>query len=234
MSKKFFSLLIVILACLAVATYLFASRTPQSGVPALPPPAPSSTAQILIPVDLFAGERISGHSDLINSSTGTEITFRELTDELHRGRSPSYEVSENQNRIGEANGYLMMPIFSTDGRFLAFRSMWVTGCAGTCFDSSIYVVNLIDRAMIQIVPPREQTAYTGSVRIPEGEVNNAIIEPYGWDTDSLKVLFYYSGFSMQDNKDYRVGPKELWRYDLTTKQYTLLETLPESSTSSTP
>ncbi len=274
MNKKFLSLLIVIIVVGGAVIYFIIGRVLQ---PASISPTSvsqsnqiSSSPPIIAPVDILSGERINQGSILVNSSTQTKVTFKELTDELHRGRSPFYEVFVNENKIGDAGGYLMMPSFSPDGKFLAFRSMWIVGCAANCFDSSIYIVNLTDHKMTHISPPRKAADYSGFTKIPSGEVDNAIIEPYGWNTNALNVIFYYAGYSYpsedtqslcsdgvdndndgaidladQDcktfaspatssqvstypaNKYYRVSPKELWHYDLTTKQYTFLEMLSE-------
>ncbi len=67
--------------------------------------------------------------------------------------------------------------------------------------------------------------------------SNEVIESYSWHGDALDIVSYRvtPEYTEQPAKltYYRTSSKELWRYDLTTKQYTLLETLPENSTSST-
>src|SRR5262249_44432924 len=123
MKTKFLSLLVILVVCLGIVGYLFAIRAPQSVAPLLPPPAPSSTEQFLVSVDPFTGVPIGSRSVFISSSTGAHISFQELTDELHRGRNPSYKVLIDQKEIGEADGNLMMPTFSPDGKLLSFRSM---------------------------------------------------------------------------------------------------------------
>ena len=193
MSRKI--LLIALAAASGTAVYFVASRVPQP----VPDPAVqsnqtvSSSTQILALVDLFSGDSINQQSILASSPTQTKVTFEELTDESHRGRNPFYEIHINGESIGEAGGYLLAPTFSPDNRYLAFRSMWISGCAGTCFGSGIYVVNLVDKTMVQIPSPRKTTDYSGPSTVLE--INNAVVEPYGWDGNIMKIVFYYSGYS---------------------------------------
>ncbi len=96
-----------------------------------------------------------------------------------------------------------------------------------------YSVNLSDKTIAQIGPPHKVPDYSGLKEEP-GQQITPVIESYEWSNDnSLKVIFYFVGY-FNDSKYYRISPKEIWRYDLNTKQYTFLQTLPENATSFTP
>jgi hypothetical protein len=123
--------------------------------------------------------------------------------------------------------------FSPDNEYFAFRTRWQSGCCAS--DFAIYVIDLTAKRIIRIGSPRRAQDYTGEGSHLGRDVF-PVIESYKWGSgDSVNVVFYFVATGSDEGGGYyRISPKEIWRYDLTTKQYTLLQTLPENSTSPTP
>ena len=68
------------------------------------------------------------------------------------------------------------------------------------------------------------------IQLPQGKLD-AFIESYTWTKDDILMVVLYPVTVDTSNKNpvtYRESPKEFWRYDINTKKYTFLQTLPES------
>ncbi len=194
---------------------------------------PSSTV-IHALVDIFGNEtnftRLT--SPFVNTSTKVAISFKKVDTGTRNLAADIYvdqvKVNGKYDEVGGQGESLFS--FSPDNKYFAFRTRWQSGCCAS--DFGIYVIDLTAKKIIEINPPQREQDYSGQKESPTQSIF-PLIESYGWDNGALKITFYFVGFS-SDEKYYRISPKEIWRYDLTTKQYTLLETLPENSTSSTP
>lgn len=54
-----------------------------------------------------------------------------------------------------------------------------------------------------------------------------IIESYSWNnSNSINISSYAIGAEKGTGKYYQISPKKIWRYDIGTKQHSLLQTLP--------
>lgn len=227
----------------ALVAYFRTTNTPppQSlpipSVPAsTPDPAPSQQNNQMpglsapYPVDLMIGERVNTSIPFINPSTQTSISFNSLTDEAHRGNvGPAYEVLVNQKNVGETWGYLLEPSFSPDDKYFGFKTHGNRG--GGAFAEQVYVVDIAKSSLISVPRPTNE---------PRGKIYGSAkaaadlsgqIESYTWHGDAIDLVFYFVVLEYIEAKHeadyYRVTPKEIWRFDLTTQKYTLLETLSE-------
>jgi hypothetical protein len=115
---------------------------------------------------------------------------------------------------------------SPDNKYFAFRSRVVSGCASACHNFYMYIADLVGKRLTHVSPPRREQEYSGQKESPT-EIVMPFIESYTWNTDdSLNVTVAL--VTTEDGSSYfRISPKEIWRYDLATKQYALVETLPE-------
>jgi hypothetical protein len=108
--------------------------------------------------------------------------------------------------------------FSPDNKYFGFRTNCTYGA--TSFGHSLTVISLVSGTMMEIRSPHA-----------ERNPSNDALESYTWHGDTIDVVSYLvtPEYTEQPAKltYYRTTPKELWRYDLSAKQYTLLETLPE-------
>jgi hypothetical protein len=245
MNKKIVLLVVAVVVCGTAASYLIVRQhqTLQT-VPAPQPSPTASSAAVHEPMNVLAGGQNYGSlPPFVNTSTGATVTFKEYStgannlgayvyldgEKIDKG---DYILVNGQNvrKTLEVGGEGSDLGFSPDNKFFAFRTRWGSGCCAS--DFAIFVMDIGHKTISQVNPPRREADYSGPKESPTQSIF-PFIEEYTWDNDALRVTFYFVEFS-SDEKYYRVSPKEIWRYDLATGQYTLLETLSESSTSSTP
>ncbi len=219
MNKKFLSLLIIVIAAGLTAVYLF-SVQPVAPVPV--PQAnqiPTSTASIRVPVDVFGDTVTIRGKSFVSTSTGAVVSFSKQIDFTDGSANGNVNVSVNNRAIGTVptDSHALFS-FSPDGKYFGFRGYGSVGAY--TFDSSLFVIDLKSATIIGISSPHK--------------ASDEVIESYAWKGNAVEIISYIVTAEYTENpasnKYYRTTPKELWRYDLATKRYTLLETLPENST----
>lgn len=210
--------LIIIIVIVAVAIYLYPRANTIPTVTSVPAqtstaPNPSSTPPIHVPINTVNfGNNV--RFPITNTTTQEVISIQ---DTGVAAQNPSSYIYANLKKVGEISGYSSMASFSPDNSHFAVLQTTDEGCAGDCFGFSISVVDLINGTMITLEPqPYPHDEY---------------IESYVWDSNNaMDVTSYeiaYSGGSRTTNPDYyRVSPKDVWRYDLTTGSSTLISSTP--------
>lgn len=185
----------------------------------------SASTTIRVPIDFFSTSvPLSNLPMYTNTSTGAVISFNNFAPQAHYATEDIYL---NGKDIGQIAGSLMVPFgFSPDNHYFVFRTEQSGGCCDERF--TIHVVGLSNATSsdISIVSPRQEGDWKqDGVNYPT--VPSTYIEPYKWNGGTLQVIFYYiAGSGSQFD---RISPKELWNYDLRSKQYTFVQTLPEGS-----
>ena len=170
--------------------------------------------------EFFKGETKTLSS--LNTSYGT-LSFSLLADEEHaNSRNSTYGVFLNNELVGEVGGQgFAMDTLSPNGRYFAVRSRSTMGCAGMCQSFSIYIVDLKEKEVSFVQYPKDAPQYAGSIA-----ADSNFIESYSWqesDTLVFKTFLVLSG----EEGVYRATPKQLWNYDISTKEYTLVSTYDE-------
>jgi hypothetical protein len=194
--------------------------------------------------EFFEGE-ISGISSknfpaFHSSSSDVTVSFGPPpNDEAHRTRNPGIEAYVNGQHVGEISGQGISIIgFSPDERYFAVRARHTLGFSNQ--DLAIFVIGVTDGSLLQIDPPGDSLHYLRTLGYSTKDAD--VVGPFfsaEWDTDNtLKTTYFVvgniDGMDATGNyKMYRVSPIEIWRYDLATKQYTLIETLAEPESTST-
>ena len=197
------------------------------GTSSLPPPPTSSSASTTIraPIDfLSASFPLSNLPMYTNTSTGAVISFKNFAPQAHYATEDIYL---NGKDIGQIAGSSMVPFgFSPDNRYFVFRTQQSSGCCDENFTLHVIDLSNVTGNDISIPPPRQEGDWKqDGVNYPT--VPSTYIEPYKWDGGTLQIIFYYiAGSGSQFD---RISPKELWSYDLGSKQYTFVQTLPEGS-----
>lgn len=235
--KAILSVLLVIALCGIAAYYLFAHRLYSSQTVSSAPttqPSASSTVPVCIPVDVFDNAKnISGLS-FVDTSTRATVSFGKVV--INDGSAlGAVDAYVNNKRVGEVQtGFESLFAFSPDDKYFGFRTQYQYGASG--FGDQLRIVNLSANTMTVVQPPQiEARNYPKSKFNPQISDTSTLsprIESFIWDGDGINVTFYFvvSGeYNPKTNKlPYcRVSPKEIWRYDLTTKQYSLLRILPD-------
>jgi len=151
---------------------------------------------------------------ITNTATGDIISTR---DSGVAAQNPSSYIFVNQKQVGEIWGYSSSASFSPDNKYFAVLETMDEGCAGNCFSFNVPIINLTNNTMLTIQP--------------QPAPHDEFIESYTWDGDNaIDVTSYYisySGGSLTTNPDYyRISPKQVWRYNVTTGSSTLISTTP--------
>jgi hypothetical protein len=209
------------------------TANPPSATPQVNPipktlPLMVMSAPIKIPYAMSTPGKL--HPYTVPNSTKT-ISFH--YDDSVQSRNPVLDVYlDNQlirpvgkgltvNGYGPVNG-----VFSPDNKYMAFLTQGV--CGGFCANYDLHIVDIANATMFAAHPPRKISDFPGNAT-PYVYVIPYI--SYEWNQDdSLSVTFFFVGDILEgrDNiTEYRISPKELWRYDISTNKYTFLQTLPE-------
>lgn len=232
--KKILVSVIIIGAVISMVLYLFVKFSSQSIVPSENQFATSPTVSIWVPVNIFADVTPIQGKFFTNSSTGTTISFGEkikFDDETANGY---VDLLKNNVLIGRASSVLQALLsFSPNGKYFGFRTQY--GYGATAFGHILNIINLTSGTVTNInAPYKTGREYPKSrINLRVGDVANLYgdIESYSWHEDAVDVVFYFVTSEYNESANqltyYRATPKELWRYDLNTKSYTFIKTLPE-------
>lgn len=168
----------------------------------------SATSTYVFVGQIGLGEHISW--PIVNATTGDSISIQGTNQEA---QNPSSYIYVNQKKVGVVGGYLSMPSFSPDNKYFAIQETFDEGCASTCLSFDISVINL-EKGTISTIQPNPIDAY---------------IDSYTWDDDNaLDFTSYSISASTTGNitNYYRTSPEQVWQYELTTGNYTLVNNLP--------
>jgi len=171
----------------------------------------------------------SGIVPIISTSTGATVSFQNFVAE-DRGGGYSADVYVNNKNIGRVGGLAFsQPIFSPDGKKLAARFIDYAGGAGSIEDSYLTVIDLANgtSSMINLASFRGAGKYRYQGDAGQFAEVGPYMESFTWnDNSSLDVVIYFVGstYNVQDKtiSYHRISSKQVWRYDLASKQYTLL------------
>lgn len=197
--------------------------------------SPSTTVnEIREPVDVFEGEQ-NNYSDpqfadrIFNETLGTLYGFTRYPDlggtggdiwSLHgiQKEPPPWKITYQSDQFGAAARALAS--FSPDNRYLAFRTRWNYGIAD--YDFRFMVFDLVSGQTITVGAPspmkdvlqNEQSLY---------------LESYEWRDNTIQMIWYPLTPEKvgDDIQLFRTTPKQLWRYDLQTQEYTFVKALEE-------
>jgi len=211
------SLVLVIILIIAVGVYLLQSRF---HFPAVYSDAPSSTSQTIeaspphAPVNIHDSEKSYPKEPFVDVATGHNVKF--VPDSAAMSTNGGAYVYLDQKKIGSVGGAgASLFSFSPDGQYLALRAIYRSGAFQSTFE--LNVIDIMNEKIIRI-------------QLPQGKLD-AFIESYTWTKDDILMVVLYPVTVDTSNKNpvtYRESPKEFWRYDINTKKYTFLQTLPES------
>lgn len=150
--------------------------------------------------------------------SNNKIIFKEGDNNME-SRNLSYDIYVDSYKIGEDEfSEAFDPKFSPKNLYMGFQ---VWGMLGS--ENPYFYLNIIDiknKKVFTIQPPHIDTDYekediTDSVQ--------PVIEKYSWVDDKT---IEFTTFFMKHISN-RVSSRELWRYDIDTRQYLYIETLPE-------
>jgi len=192
---------------------------------------PSKT--IRVPVDIFEGER-HGYAiatPLENKSLGTGYVFTEHPELSGAGTNDAWTVSEIKDlpppskvtKKSDVFGAVATALisFSPDNHYLAFRTRNVLGAGAYAF--TLIAFDLQNGETIHINAPPELMSYKDA-KFP-------YIESYEWNGAKLDIVMYTVEMVYIPKPEtieyFRIEPKQLWQYDLSTKQYTFLKNIDE-------
>lgn len=217
-------LLVLGIVVLVVGGYYLYSELQLSQKKPISASIPPTKNSIRVPVDIKS-EKIQYFSDIPisfrNPRTSVIVSLRGTTQEA---RNPGSNLYLNENKIGEIEGRgILSPSFSPDNKYFGFIATGI--CGANCSTFDVYVLNLLNNKLFFVNPPKDERNFEEKSHL--GYVVNPYIESYSWSGDTVKVTFFFVGIDGQNNKSYRISPKEVWSYDLNTGQYIFLETLPE-------
>lgn len=227
-SKKYIWIGGVIFLCLLTVVVVLFHVSSSNKYANVSTTSTASTTRVKMPLDFSTYfqneetyEKVSGITD---SSTRDSITFTSIPDQ--ESQNPSYYAFVNGQKIGEVEGMaIALPSFSPNGQYFVFRSRSMCGAGCEGFD--VYVLDTVHLNVKDLILPtyREAASIGNDTRMYSD--TDAFVESMTWNTDNtLDVVQYVVG--TDNNGDYyRISPKEVWQYDLTTGKYTFVKDLPE-------
>ena len=163
---------------------------------------------------------------LKNDITGDEFGFAEHPEISQQGRNGAWTVSKmihNPQSLITSDVFGAQAIalisFSPDNHYLAFRTRSAIGSVAMEFD--LVVFDIQSGKTIQIYAPEKLATYIGNTE--------PYIESYEWTGSKLNMVMYTIEYQLNSNvvEHFRVNPKQLWQYDLTSQAYTFVKYLEE-------
>jgi hypothetical protein len=155
-----------------------------------------------------------------NSGSASAVFEGALTET----RNPGSTLKINDVATGNVDGVGVIDgSFSPDNRYFSTRT--VSMCGAGCWTSTVYVADITNSKLQTILPPRMSDEYNGDTAGYLDKKAEPTIESYVWDGNSLKITFFFLGRDKATGKTYRISSKEIWKYNLITREYSLIETL---------
>lgn len=173
-----------------------------------------------------------GQKKVENPKTGQIVSYVLLTGAKYQARNPTFETYIDKEKIGEivAQGATSF-MLSSDNTYLVFRGRLTMGCGGLCQAFSLHAINFVDRSLSTIPLPIYANSYNGSKK--EYSDITEYVEISGWaDSTNIRIISFLVGIPVSVSSDNpgtlrRVSSKQIWNYNLVTKEYTLVQTLSE-------
>lgn len=233
-----FAFLLIIGGLIAFVAIQYTHRPSSSPKITLSPTVSSTPSQkpIHAPVNIFEGERHEdGHpplaTQIVNESLNTVFSFTMHPELSNGGVNDAWTLAEHINGppwttlkdFKDPFGAVAIAriSFSPDNRYLAFRTRTVLGFGVYAF--TLIVFDLQSGKTIHVNAPLELSSYKGAT-VP-------YIESYEWNGTKLNMVIYTVEMVYIQKPEtleyYRIDPKQLWQYDLVSKQYTFLKNLDE-------
>ena len=152
---------------------------------------------------------------IFEKSAGLNISFKGV---LGAAQNPGSTVYLNGGSLGTVEGHgVIQGSFSPDNKYFQFST--ISNCGAGCYKSSIYVIDIANKKLDIVLPPKSKSEYNGNNK-------DVTVSPYiefsNWSNGNLNVTFYFIGENKKTGVMYRLSPKESWQYALLTKAYTLL------------
>lgn len=159
----------------------------------------------------------------INPDTGQRISVKD--DPMRSGTGGIvFDIFIDNEKIGSFGAESIKDAgFSPENKYFAFRSSWSSGSASQAQSYRVVVIDMDSKTIRAIYPERAKSEYNDGVERPM----NYFIESYSWHNDAVEMIVYDAAYIKERGAYFRVSPKEIWRYDLKSKEFTLLEVLPE-------
>lgn len=165
----------------------------------------------------------------VDPVTNTEIKMNLLRDVEHQSRNPSYELYVDGINVGGVGGQLVaQPSFSPDGRYFAFRGLFLSGAVS--FNTVLYVVDIKAKKLSELSTCNMADS---SVAKNNPFINvMSFVDSYTWESGNKINILQYTVATFPSGDDYRVTAKSIWAFDLNdlqkiTRDRVLVRTLPE-------
>ena len=159
-------------------------------------------------------------ASFVDPTKNITVSFRGA---IAPARDPGSNLYVGQTKVGEVGGIGVVDgSFSPDSKYFAFRTLSI--CGAGCQNTMIHVLDTTNSSLSIVFPPRKDNDFTGDETDLYVEPH---IESYSWTNTGLRITFFFLGKEKVGVKAYRVSPKEVWDYNPTTKEYSLVEVLPE-------
>lgn len=173
--------------------------------------------EIVEPIDLKSRARVKDESVYVNPVTHDVVTYEQSP---VQSRNPVEFVLLNGKRIGDYAGYRLTDLrLSPAGQYVSFERTWV--CGAGCTEYYVYLIDFKTGSFWSIRPPIARA----------GSDTNLYIESSSWieEGDTMEITGYMTDIvevSGTSNR-MRVSHKQVWQYDLVTREFTLVRELPE-------
>lgn len=153
--------------------------------------------------DYFEGEWNSPDGE-VGHLNNYVIDFKELTGEQYQATNSTFDVYVNSTLAGQVGGQaIALRDFSPDGKYFAFRMRSDLGCAGTCQDTALYVVDLTDPTVMYLLVRPDTNSFVGS---------------FAWEgNNSILLNTYVTPTHGSAEHIYLTDPQQ-WSFDLTNPQ----------------
>lgn len=194
----------------------------------------TTAGEIRESVNVFEGEQNRYSSPplanpIVNESLGTRYGFTRLPELGGTGGEvwslygiqidpPPRKITYESDQFGAAARALTS--FSLDNRYLAFRTRWNYGIGE--YDFRFMVFDLVDGQTITVRPPL-------SMRDILQKDQSLYLENYEWQGSAIQMIWYPLTPEKvgDDILLFRTTSKQLWQYDLETREYTFLREVKE-------
>lgn len=192
-------------------------KAPATYPPQIPPPASSTKIHVLVDrTSVLSGTTTA--PGIPPSKYGIKIKVEANREES--GTAIFGDAYLNGKEIARG-----VPVESTlegtspDLTYYAYRSRSHASCCSSFIGIEIFNQNTGEYTSIKMPPGENDSMYVSDSSSISWYDILSYIESYAWkDTHSINFVFYYFAWGTGE----RVSPREIWNYDLVTKQYTLI------------
>jgi len=244
MNKRLLMRITLLLIAAGVAGYYFFPNTVQqpggtsatsSATASDQPPELASTTEpippaIHVPVTIL--DSLQTYYDITSlpftdPESNITVTLRESP---LQARNPGANLYIGATLVGDVEGMgITASAFSPNGR--AFSFIETNICGAVCEGFDVYLLNINQQKLVMLPPTPTESSEAKRLNdeSPRGYEAYTYISSIAWapDSSALDVTSYVVDYESSPNGYYRISPIRVWRYDLATQTYTLVQTLPE-------